>query len=110
VIADVMLETMKLLHINIEESKFKYTYHFLRQYIAPCCAFYANEACTFTECEKKVALGNMKRMHFYKSFCDKQSTFQAFKLSSKYGLLYFLFKHNLYGLILKIYRKRNKNS
>lgn len=108
-LVNTMLDTMKALDIDIYERQFDYTYHLLRQYIAPRCAFYANDGCVLSEREKKAALAEVRQMDFWQSFCEKQSVMLAWKKSHKYGLLYFLFKHRLYGAILSLYRMRLKN-
>lgn len=53
IIMTEMVNTMKLLNIDIKEYEFDYTYQLLRQYIAPCCAFYANDGCEMANIEKK---------------------------------------------------------
>lgn len=106
---NTMLGTMKALNIDINNHQFDYTYHLLRQYIAPRCAFYANDGCELSEKEKKAALAEVRQMDFWHPFCDKQSVRKAWNKSRKYGLLYFLFKHRLYGTILLLYHIRSKN-
>lgn len=110
IIMTEMVNTMKSLNIDIKEHKFDYTYQLLRQYIAPRCAFYANDGCKMANIDKKKALDDIRRMKFWFPFCDKQSVKLAWMKSHKYGLLYFLFKHRLYGAILLLYHLRMKNN
>lgn len=110
----LLMETMVLamdkMNININEHKFEYTYQLLRQYIAPICAYYANEGCKMSKAEKCEALANIKSMPFYYHFCGRQCVVKTWRISKKYGLLYFLFKYGFYGAVLALYRKRLKNS
>lgn len=108
ILMNTMVNVMETMDIDINEYKFDYTYHILRQYIAPLCAFYANDECNFSKKEKKVALSKIRQLNFWHSFCNKQSVKLAWKKSHKYGLLYFLFKFRLYGIILQLYRMRLK--
>lgn len=105
-----MINTMQALDIDIAVHQFDYTYQLLRQYIAPRCAFYANERCSLSNNEKRKALNEVRNMRFWFPFCDKQSVIRAWKKSHKYGMLYFLFKHRLYNAILFLYRMRLKNN
>ena len=102
-----MFSSMKILDIDIKQHKLDYTYLLLRQYIASLCAFYSNKANKMSMDERKQAIKAVKRNVAYLDFCDKQNVFLMVKKSSKYGLLYFLFKYNLYGLIVLMYMKRN---
>ena len=103
-----MINVINKLDIDITKHQFEYSYLLLRQYTAPLCALYANEAYRLSYKEKKRKIKEIKTECFYHEFCCKQSVKKIFNISKKYCLLYFLFKHGFYGLILKIYKKRNR--
>ena len=102
--------TLNELNINVSNFKFEYTYLLLRQYIAPICSLYANNGCSLPEKEKRKRIKAIKKEKFFYCFCNIQSVYRICKNSKKYGLLYFLFKYGLYGLILQLYRKRNERT
>lgn len=103
-----MVKNIKEYGINISENKFEYTYLILRQYIAPVCALYSNSACALSIKGKKERIRAIKDEEFYESFGGFSFLLKIFKRSKKYSLLYFLFKYDFYGLILKMYSKRNE--
>lgn len=105
-----MEKTINDLNIDITKHKFEYTYLLLRQYIAPICSLYSNKACELTNGEKKKKIKEIKKEPFYYKFCNDQNVYKMFRLSKKYALLYFLFKHGYYGLILSMYRERGKSA
>lgn len=100
-------KTLNELNIDVNNFKFEYTYLLLRQYIAPVCSLYANKGCSLPEKEKKKRIKDIKKEKFFYDFCNIQNVYKICKNSKKYGLLYFLFKHGLYELILQLYRKRD---
>lgn len=102
-----MLSTIHKLGVNLETNQFAYTYHLLRQYIAPVCALYSNSNCVLSINEKANRIQSISTESFYRSFCIKQRSIKVFAKSRKYGLLYFLYKHKMYKTILKMYSKRN---
>jgi glycosyltransferase involved in cell wall biosynthesis len=101
-----MIQTINVLKIDIQHYQFEYTYHLLRQYIAPICAIYSSNECTLSDKEIKDRLLSIKSMDFYHSFCDKQSVLKFYRLSPKYALLYFFFKKNLFRMAINIYKFR----
>lgn len=103
-----MTNAMNNLKIDVSEHQFEYSYLLLRQYIAPLCSLYADDACKLLYKEKKAQISDIKNQEFYYQFCGNQSTRKMFTVSKKYGLLYFLFKYGFYGVILRMYKKRNK--
>lgn len=107
-IVSTMLNTIAQLGIDIEYNRFDYTYLLLRQYIAPCCAILSDEQYNISLEEKIEQIKTIKSETFYFDFCNKQNVLRTFKMSSKYGLLYFFFKYGLYHAIIKLYRRRSK--
>lgn len=107
-IISTMLNTISQFGIDIECSRFEYTYFLLRQYIAPYCALLSNEQYRISVEEKIEQIKAIKSETFYLDFCNKQNVLRAFRMSSKYGLLYFFFKYGFYNSIIKLYRKRSK--
>jgi len=103
-----MYDTMKKLDIDIANHQFEYTYQMLRQYIAPYCSFLSNENYPISMNERISMMKDIKKDVFYHDFCGHQSVLRAYKISKKYGLLYFLFKFGFYSAIIRLYRKRSK--
>lgn len=101
---------LKYWSIDLNQYKFDYTYLLLRQYIAPICSLYSNKGCKLSVKEKKEKIHAIKTESFFLDFCNQQDIRKIFQKSIKYGLLYFLFKYGFYGLILKMYLRRNKNA
>lgn len=103
-----MLNTIKNIGIDINQHKFEFSYLLLRQYIAPICSIYSNSNCPISKYKKIQAIKALKKESFYYKFCNEQSIFSVFRISKKYGLLYFLFKYGMYSTILDMYKKRNE--
>lgn len=103
-----MIETIKTLGIDLNNKQFDYTYLLIRQYIGPVCALYSNPNYVASIKEKKRKIAAIKKEVFYLTSCNNQSIWRMFKLSKKYTLLYFLFRNNFYGTIIKLYTFRNK--
>ena len=109
-IISTMLNTIAQLGIEIESYRFEYTYLLLRQYIAPYCFCLSNEQYKMPLEEKVEQIKTIKSEYFFFDFCNKQNILRTFKMSSKYGLLYFFFKYGFYNAIINLYRERSKHT
>ena len=99
----VIEETIRSLHIPIEENKFDYTYLLFRQYIVNVCAYYSSRQLDMSFRNRRQALAKSKESPFYKGFCDNQLVAKFFKRNIKYGILYFFFKYQLYCFVLRLF-------
>jgi hypothetical protein len=115
----VKLDTVKLLADNITngatglgidlyKNKREYVYQMTFTLLNGTASLLANENCKMSRAEKCENLNSLRKENFLPKWFFKQSSTLIIKISKRYALAYFLYKHKLYLVMLLMAKLRNR--
>lgn len=102
----IVTQTIENLKIDLSQKEKEYSFYLMKEYICPVVNLYANPNCPIINIKKMEQIEALTEQSFVPSSFLKLNSFIFFRRSKKIGLAYFLYKHRMFNVLLRIFLYR----